>query len=562
MNFGLTEDGFTIKRQPDIITSLEDDFRDEFGEINVGAESVFGQVIGVLSKPLIDLWELAELVYLSQYSSSSDGVSLDNVAQLVGITRLESTKTQVEGILIGDQGTVIPEGTQGSILETGDLFETKEEKTIDKVNILECTVSVKNVLNSTLYTITVDGTGYSITSDSDATIAEILGDLAFEINTTQTKVAATYIVTDMIIEVVDKTTPFSINVDSNLQIDSLSTPVDFKSKVTGSISAPAGTLTKIETPVSGLDNINNLLDGVEGRNPETDPELRARRRVSLKIAGAATVEAIKARILQEVLGVTNVSVYENRTDFYDGTIIVTIDDVQNSTDYSVYVNGTEFKITSDSDATALEIADALVTAINLGSKPVTAIDNTDGTFDVNTNSSGVVYGFSVDAKMSINGTRPPHSFEAVVIGGTDQDIGDKIWIVKPAGIQTHGNTSVDIEDSEGDNQVMKFSRPVNKYVWIKVEITLNPEETFPADGLGQVANNILELGDMWEIGDDLILQKFYAPVYEVEGISSVILTQDLTDSPGDTPSYGSINIPVGQVEIAVFALTRIDVSIP
>ena len=37
--------------------------------------------------------------------------------------------------------------------------------------------------------------------------------------------------------------------------------------------------------------------------------------------------------------------------------------------------------------------------------------------------------------------RPAHSFEAVVSGGIDQDIANMLWLVKPAGIETHGGVT-------------------------------------------------------------------------------------------------------------------------
>ncbi len=68
--------------------------------------------------------------------------------------------------------------------------------------------------------------------------------------------------------------------------------------------------------------------------------------------------------------------------------IVTIDTAQNTVTYTATINGTAFDFLSDADATDLEIADGLVTAINLGSEPVTATDNVDGTFDLDSDVEG------------------------------------------------------------------------------------------------------------------------------------------------------------------------------
>jgi hypothetical protein len=68
--------------------------------------------------------------------------------------------------------------------------------------------------------------------------------------------------------------------------------------------------------------------------------------------------------------------------------VVTVSNVQNAVTYTDTINGTAFDFLSDADATNLEIAAGLVSAINLGSEPVTATDNVDGTYDVDADVPG------------------------------------------------------------------------------------------------------------------------------------------------------------------------------
>ena len=72
----------------------------------------------------------------------------------------------------------------------------------------------------------------------------------------------------------------------------------------------------ISTPVSGLDAITIQADATPGANEETDSELRLRREQSLALAGASTVEAIRAEMLQ-VPGVDSCTVFENPTGVTD-----------------------------------------------------------------------------------------------------------------------------------------------------------------------------------------------------------------------------------------------------
>ncbi|MBX9720598.1 MAG: hypothetical protein K2X81_04295, partial [Candidatus Obscuribacterales bacterium] len=86
--FGLTPQGFKIKRLPDIHAENQNLLLAAFGEINLDPQSIFGQLIGVLSKVEADIWENMQDVYFSQYPNSAEGISLDNVVQLNAITRL------------------------------------------------------------------------------------------------------------------------------------------------------------------------------------------------------------------------------------------------------------------------------------------------------------------------------------------------------------------------------------------------------------------------------------------------------------------------------------------
>lgn len=477
---GLSTTGFDRKRLPELKTDLENAFRAAFPEINVAPDSVFGQIIGIVSNSNADIWEVMEAIYLSNYAQSAEGFSLDNVAQLTGVVRLPATKTQVKGLLLGDEGTIVPQGNQASVNETGSIFEQKEATTITKSDILRTTISVNTVTNSHLYTITIDAVGYDYNSDISATAAEIITGLVSVINTgppAQDKVTAT----DngdltLTILVDDSETSFSVDVTAELTLDTIETPSDYEAVDTGPLVVVIGSLANIENPVVGFISIINLLDGATGTNTETDSALRIRRRQSFRITGAATVESIRARILQDVASVTAVTVIENRTNSPDG--------------------------------------------------------------------SG----------------RPPHSFECIVSGGVAQDIGEKIWEVKPAGIETFGDEDIDVIDSQGDTQVMHFNRPTDKFAWIDVVITLNPEEEFPADGLDQISANLLAYGNTFEVGEDMIIQKFLTPIYAVEGIATAVVQIAITPTAGGPPAYGSINISIGEQEIALFADARIFVA--
>lgn len=83
--------------------------------------------------------------------------------------------------------------------------------------------------------------------------------------------------------------------------------------VTGPINAVAGTLTVIDTPITGWDTANNSADATAGTDEETDVELRVRREQSVARDAQAIIDAIFAEV-RAVSGVTQVTVLENDTD--------------------------------------------------------------------------------------------------------------------------------------------------------------------------------------------------------------------------------------------------------
>ena len=314
-DFGLSSDGFLIKRQSDIITDLNNNVKSIWPQANVDPEAKLGQLIGVISKPFTDLWELAELVYLSQWPSSSEGVSLDYVLEYNGLTRLESTQTTVKVGLKGTATTLIQEGKQIKSEVDNEIYELIADTTISNLDQQEMFVYIDEVKDSTTYSITIDTTVYDIDSGVGATKNSIAQALVDDINGDSGAIVVASLLTGDNIGLVRKTVNFDTAVSADL---SWYSPANFKSVNYGKIFAPSNTLTIIETPVSGWTAVNNFVAGDEGRDVELDAEARLRRTESLQVVGAAVLEAIVARMLQDVDGVTQVKGYENRTDVVDG----------------------------------------------------------------------------------------------------------------------------------------------------------------------------------------------------------------------------------------------------
>lgn len=157
--------------------------------------------------------------------------------------------------------------------------------------------------------------------------------------------------------------------------------------------------------------------------------------------------------------------------------------------------------------------------------------------------------------------RPPKSIEMLVEGGTNQDIADELWIAKGGGIETFGNESVIVTDSGGKLHNIKFSRPTKAYIWFKITITINAD--FPADGENQIEEAVVLKGrETFGIGDELIIQQFYCPIYSVPGVETALIEIQKTSDLTPPVSYVTTNLTLLDDESPLFDVSRVEVINP
>jgi uncharacterized phage protein gp47/JayE len=175
--------------------------------------------------------------------------------------------------------------------------------------------------------------------------------------------------------------------------------------------------------------------------------------------------------------------------------------------------------------------------------------------------SGVEYARVYSNRDSIEvAGRPPKSYEAVVVGGDEQEIAELIFEKGPAGIQAFGNIVKDVTDSEGFHWGIGFSRPVNRYIWVKVDYSRNSEEDLPMGVVNAIQDNITAWSHTaLNVGTDLIYQKMFRPVYDVRGIGFAAIKVAVSGglNPPGEDEYRSENVEISEVEIAVLDRTRI-----
>lgn len=484
---GLTITGFQAKRLAEIKTEIEQRLRDELGaSINLQPSSVFGTMVGIFAEREALLWQLAENVYNASYPDTAEGTSLDNVVAITGITRLAATKSTLSALYLkGTIGTLVPAGTIVSVDGNPDAtFVTDANVTLvagaDEVQ--DVTFSGTPTSGSFRLVYEDEQTGLIAWNDNAATVQSelnALNDLSGV--TVSGSFAAGFTITfagddGKLPQPLLTTADNSLDDGGAVTISVAETvagvpqgTASVTAENAGEVQALARTLTVIDTPVSGLDSVINLLDATEGRDTESDLELRIRRAASLQVAGAATLEAIRSA-LQNVADVTAVTVIENDTDVTDG----------------------------------------------------------DG--------------------------RPPHSFEAVVLGGANQNIADEIFKSKAAGITSFGSVTETVTDSQGISHSISFSRPTEVDIYVTINLTVNAE--YPVDGDDLVEAALLAEGNSLGIGENVIVSPdLLCAIDGIDGITNAVIFAGTSPAPStQTP------ISIGVDEIAAFDSSRIVVN--
>lgn len=129
---------------------------------------------------------------------------------------------------------------------------------------------------------------------------------------------------------------------------------------------------------------------------------------------------------------------------------------------------------------------------------------------------------------------PPHSFMAIVRGGTGTDVAQVVWNNKPLGIGSFGNTTVVIRDSQNFEREVNFSRAVEVPVYVDV-VVKKTDNTFPDNGVEQIRTAVVDyINNRDTFGEDVIYTRLFTPINNVPGHQVESLTIGTTPSPTGT----------------------------
>lgn len=287
--YGLSATGFLPKDLQLILSEIRGDFQAQFGtSINLASRSFLGQLSGLMSEREALLWEMMLAIYRAFDPDASVGDALDSLSAITGTIREGATSSLVTETMIGTPGTVLSAGRIVSVVDLGTQFQTLSDVTI---------ATVAGWVASTAYSL-----GQFTTNSGKVYICITAGTSAGSGGPSTTSS-----------DITDGTVHWK-----HLGTGTGAVQVIAEATVTGPIVAVSGTLTTIETPVGGWNAAINLLDADEGRDVESDADLRIRRNEEVTGEGNGTVDAIRAGVLRRVPETTTVTVFQNTTMVTDG----------------------------------------------------------------------------------------------------------------------------------------------------------------------------------------------------------------------------------------------------
>ena len=157
---------------------------------------------------------------------------------------------------------------------------------------------------------------------------------------------------------------------------------------------------------------------------------------------------------------------------------------------------------------------------------------------------------------------PPHSIEAVLEGGTDQEILEALLVTKPAGIESFGTESGQIVDNAGVTRTFSWSRPSDQDVYVEVDIYPNAE--WQAGFITAVKQKVVEeVGGSYAgtdypgqgIGEDVFAWRVIANLEDLVGIDNVLVRV------GETALPTGSKVDIGRAERAVTDDAKIVVAV-
>lgn len=328
MAFGVTDQGFSLKRLNDILrekrqkaVELFQDLVEPGDVVDTSTSSLLGRLIDLDAAGDSELWEVGQQSWNALDPNSATGISLDNVVQYGGISRFGASASTALELYKGDFNTLIQAGNTVSASNTNKQFTLTSDITLNTSLCAGIVLTVASVTNSTLYRITytaLNSTSQNVdyTSDGSATQTEILAGLQSVIASSHPLLSASVVGTTLVVNNSDIFQTITYSTSGNLTVSKVSKIGNVTCTEVGPNAQEANTITTINTPVLGLDSVTNPLAATIGRLEETDQELRIRFRNTKLERSTNLLDSLYSALLN-LDGIQEVKIYENDTSITD-----------------------------------------------------------------------------------------------------------------------------------------------------------------------------------------------------------------------------------------------------
>lgn len=558
-DFGLTDEGFFLKRFEDIEKDIQTALRAAPGYgtgINVTETGRIGQMIATVTQPLATLWELGQALYDSLDPDNAEGVSLDNISDFIGVQRLGDSESFVTPTARGTNGTVLAPGRIVRVFGTLDEFTNLAAVTIDEA-LQQETVTIDEAVNGAIYTVPIDAVDHQYTAapaDTETDIAAALRDI---INTdTAAPVVAESVGADLILTAA---TPAD-----NFVLGAITATISFAILAADEVAETFtvnGDQTLLFVSPQGFNVVGNP-GGNDGAYTTASSVLLSGQTVITVNEDVATPTAGGNIVRPVGISTVNTDTFGKAAQWDAVEPGPVLGPERSITDIRTPQSGWDAIINAEDAIPGRDVeSDQQLRSRRTQSTSLAGSATVDAIFAALGQVEGVIDRFVFQNATGVVDSegRPPHSVQSVVDGGQDQDIGEAIFDNVSAGIETFGAESVIVEDSQGNDNVVKFDRPTDVPMFLVYNLTLDPEQgEYPSDGDTQLKNAAVDFGNTeFTIGKNVAAYKLRTN-FGIPGIGEIelLLQRDVPPGGGDDSS-----IVIDPAERARFSITDVTVNI-
>ncbi len=292
-DYGVTDAGFVVKTADVILSELNALFYSVLGNtVDLSPATPLGQMIGVMAGREVELWQGMQAIYTARDPDGAEGAGLVELCSITGTVPTSPSPSTVTVTLTGTTGTIIPSGNVVAVVVTGVTFVTQASGTLGAATAW---LAAHPYLAGDIR----KNAGYIYRAETDGTSAGSGGPTGTGNG------------------IVDNTVTWNFLGAGDGYVAVLCHSSD-----NGPQQALAGSITVINTPISGWLGVTNVLDAELGQLEESDTDLRLRRYAELSGNGSASVDAIRAKLLRlkDTIGASlldSASVFDNSSDATD-----------------------------------------------------------------------------------------------------------------------------------------------------------------------------------------------------------------------------------------------------